>query len=165
MKTSSILFVDLLPVELIALFLWTGLADMPLHSFGYPDAHPSHGAQLATVKIITMAKDAGARFEIKGSGILIRPEGLILTNEHNIRKAVSITVTLFSGRIYPAKVVRICRQTDLALLRINAGETPWLPISRRQRAPQIGDDVFAIGSARGLDFTSPTVLSVGLTAS
>ena len=56
----------------------------------------------------------------QGSGVIVRPDGHILTNYHVIENAVSVEVTLANGRRYEAKVVGTDEETDLAVIRIDA---------------------------------------------
>jgi len=85
-----------------------------------------------------------------GSGFIIDPSGLIVTNNHVIDDADQITVTLNDGTTLPAKLVGRDEKTDLALLKINARRP--LPAARfgdSDRA-RIGDWVIAIGNPFGL---------------
>jgi serine protease DegQ len=59
-----------------------------------------------------------------GSGVIVSPEGYILTNNHVIEGADSIEVTLNDGRTTQAKVIGTDPETDLALLKINLGQLP-----------------------------------------
>ena len=90
------------------------------------------------------------RVAAQGSGFIIDPSGLIVTNDHVIDAAESITVTLNDGTNLPASVVGRDDKTDLALLRVES-RTP-LPATHfgdSDRA-RIGDWVMAIGNPFGL---------------
>src|ERR1051326_908298 len=88
-----------------------------------------------------------------GSGFIIDPKGYILTNNHVIEGATRITVGLLSGERYRGKVIGIDKETDLALIKIDANSD--LPVMKfgDSNSVQVGDWVLAIGSPFGLDQT------------
>ena len=88
-----------------------------------------------------------------GSGFIIDPKGFILTNNHVIEGATKITIGMLSGDRYRAKVIGIDRETDLAVLKIDADRE--LPVMKfgDSNAAQVGDWVLAIGSPFGLEQT------------
>jgi serine protease Do len=88
-----------------------------------------------------------------GSGFIIDPKGYIVTNQHVIDGATRITIGLLTGERYRATVVGTDRETDLALLKIDAGHD--LPVMKfgDSNSTQVGDWVLAIGSPFGLDQT------------
>lgn len=91
-----------------------------------------------------------------GSGVLIREDGTILTNEHVILPASKITVTLADGRDFEAELLGASRRFDLALLKINAGAPlPYLPPGKSGDL-MIGETVIAIGNPYGLASTVTT---------
>jgi len=87
-----------------------------------------------------------------GSGVLISEDGYILTNHHVINMVQNIAVTLWDGRIAPARVVGSDPATDLAVLKVNLSGLPVAPISE-QTEIRVGDVVLAIGNALGLSHT------------
>jgi|YelNatPaOPRAMG01_1025707.scaffolds.fasta_scaffold20421_3 serine protease Do len=89
----------------------------------------------------------------KGSGVLIRPDGLILTNYHVISGARSIKVTLVDGRQFTAKVIGSDPQSDIALLRIKGDNFPYLQLGNSSSL-RVGDWVIAIGNPFGLSNTA-----------
>src|SRR5882672_5395032 len=88
-----------------------------------------------------------------GSGFIIDPKGYILTNQHVIEGATRIMIGLLTGERYRATVIGTDRETDLALLKIDAGHD--LPVMKfgDSNIAQVGDWVLAIGSPFGLDQT------------
>jgi serine protease Do len=97
-----------------------------------------------------------------GSGVIVDPNGYIITNAHVVEGAQRIRVALplsmgdSSGqvpigkrRIVEAKLIGQHKETDLALLKIDETELPTLPLVSRER-PHVGQLVFAIGSPEGL---------------
>ncbi len=88
-----------------------------------------------------------------GSGFIISKDGLILTNNHVIDNAQTITVTLTNKEQYPAKVVGRDPKTDLAVLKIRAKEPlPTVKLGN-SHASRVGDWVMAIGNPFGLTNT------------
>ncbi len=79
-----------------------------------------------------------------GSGLFVSQDGLALTNQHVVGDAELVRVQLHSGLQVDAKVERIDRRRDVALLRVPVSGTKALPI--RHRPPRVGETVFAIGS-------------------
>jgi len=89
-----------------------------------------------------------------GSGVIVDPKGLILTNNHVIKEATRIQVKLPGDpTVYSAKVVGADEDTDLAVIRIEANKP--LPTARlgNSDAVQVGDWVLAFGSPFGLEAT------------
>ena len=97
-----------------------------------------------------------------GSGIIVDPDGYIMTNAHvvagaqRIRVVLSVASPTFDGvpgsakvQVLDAKIVGIQKQADLALLKVEATNLPTLRLNR-ERSPQPGELVFAIGSPEGL---------------
>ena len=88
-----------------------------------------------------------------GTGFLISPRGYIVTNHHVIAGASEIRVTMHDGRIYPAKLVGADPKADLAVLKINTGQTlPFLKFGDSGKLVD-GDWVMAIGNPFGLSFS------------
>jgi putative serine protease PepD len=104
----------------------------------------------------------------EGAGIVYDKRGDILTDEHVVAGANSITVTFPNGRKAPAKVVGSDTGADLAVIRVHvpASELHPLPLGNSD-AVQVGDDVVAIGSPFGLPntVTAGIVSAVGRTIS
>jgi serine protease Do len=87
-----------------------------------------------------------------GSGFVFDKSGLILTNFHVVRDANSIQVELWDRRDVPAQVVGADPLTDIAVLRVNAGELIELPLGDSDQA-RVGDWLIAIGNPFGLSHT------------
>lgn len=95
--------------------------------------------------------EKGRKFESIGSGVIINPnEGIIITNDHVIRNASLITITLQDGRRLKAKLIGGDSETDLAVLKIDARNLKSLPIGNSDQL-QVGDFVVAIGNPFGLN--------------
>ena len=87
-----------------------------------------------------------------GSGVIVRADGVIVTNNHVIEGGQEITVSLSDRREYPAKVLLADAWADLAVLKIDAAGLPTLPISSGEDL-QVGDLVLAIGDPYGVGQT------------
>ncbi len=91
-----------------------------------------------------------------GSGVIIDPDGTILTNEHVILPASKIRVTLADGREFEAELIGASRRFDLALLKIETGKKlPFIPPGTSSDL-MIGETVIAIGNPYGLASTVTT---------
>lgn len=90
----------------------------------------------------------------EGSGFIFRKDGYILTNEHVVRNAATIRVRLFDESEFDAKLDgRIDRNTDIAVLKIDAEkELPVLPLANSDEV-QVGQFAIAIGNPFQLDYT------------
>jgi len=87
-----------------------------------------------------------------GSGFIIEPDGLILTNFHVVDNAEKITVRLLDGRELAGRVVGKDQKTDIALVKISARDLPVAPLGDSDRL-EVGEWVMAIGNPFGLDNT------------
>lgn len=91
------------------------------------------------------------KFQSIGSGVIIDPkEGIIITNDHVIRNAQIITVTLNDGRRLKAKLIGSDSETDVAVLKIEANNLKSIPIGDSDKS-EVGDFVVAIGNPFGLN--------------
>ncbi len=88
-----------------------------------------------------------------GSGFIVDPDGVILTNAHVVAGASHVTVRLTDQREFTAKVVGIDRPTDVAVLKIEARNLPVVVIGDVRRV-HVGEWVLAIGSPYGFDSTA-----------
>ena len=88
-----------------------------------------------------------------GSGVIVRADGVIVTNAHVVDNAEGIFVALVDGSAYPAQVILSDKRTDLAVLRILAGELlPTIELADSDRL-KVGDPILAIGNPFGLGQT------------
>lgn len=107
-----------------------------------------------------------------GSGVIISPDGYILTNNHVVatqdgRDADEIIVQLNDGRDLPAELIGRDPTTDIAVLKVEATALPYLPIAESEQV-EVGDVVFALGNPLGVGLTvtqgivSATSRSIGI---
>lgn len=95
----------------------------------------------------------GTREQIgSGSGVIIRPDGYIVTNNHVVGDASRIEVTLNNNQTYPATLVGADPATDVAIIKIEADSLPVVPFADSDRL-RLGEWVIAIGSPYDLRST------------
>lgn len=87
-----------------------------------------------------------------GSGVIISPDGYIVTNNHVVDGATDIRVTLHDRRILPAKLIGRDKLTDLAVIKINASDLPSVPWGDSTKLKP-GETVLAFGNPLGFRFT------------
>jgi serine protease Do len=91
--------------------------------------------------------------EARGSGFLIDADGTIVTNNHVVKDAKSVTVTLTDGTTLPAKIIGRDERSDLAVLRISAGhKLPFIDLGDSSKV-RPGEWVVAVGNPFGLGGT------------
>jgi serine protease Do len=97
------------------------------------------------------------RSQSMGSGFLVSSDGYLLTNNHVVDGATEVSVRLQDRREYTAELVGSDPRSDLALLKIDGEDLPYLRFADSDSV-RVGEWVLAIGSPFGLDFTA----SVGI---
>jgi serine protease Do len=120
--------------------------DMPNpFDFGFGDPDDQGGPPMQPMP---MPRQTGL-----GSGVIIDPQGYVLTNNHVVDGADKIRVNLADGRVLTAKAVGTDPKTDVALLKVEgAGALPYAKLGNSD-ALQVGEFVMAIGNPYGLDAT------------
>jgi serine protease Do len=89
----------------------------------------------------------------QGSGFVISPDGIILTNAHVVEGANEVTVKLADHREYKAKVLGSDKSSDIAVLKIDAHNLPFVRLGNSDQLG-VGDYVLAIGEPFGLEETA-----------
>jgi serine protease Do len=87
-----------------------------------------------------------------GSGVIISPEGYILTNNHVVDGATSVVVTLHDKREFKARVIGTDPRTDIAVIKIDGANFPALTLGDSSKV-EVGDVVLAIGNPFGVGQT------------
>ncbi len=92
---------------------------------------------------------------VSGSGVIIDPSGLVLSNSHVVFGRQVITVTLDDGSVLTAKLVGADPIFDVALLKVSAPAGTSLPVAKLGNSDElpVGEEVYAIGNPLGLDQT------------
>jgi serine protease Do len=88
----------------------------------------------------------------QGSGVVITPDGYVLTNEHVVNGATDIRIQYGNQRALPAKVVGVDQKTDIAVLKVDGKDMPSLPLGDSSKI-DVGDIVLAIGNPFGVGET------------
>ena len=114
----------------------------PLEKFFHDYLHRRHGDGKPARQVQAL-----------GSGFIIDPSGVVVTNNHVIDNAQQVSVTLSDGTEYPARIVGRDSKEDLAVLQVKADRPlPSVPLGHSDEA-RIGDWVLAIGNPFGLSGT------------
>ena len=92
------------------------------------------------------------RSQSLGSGVIVSPDGYILTNNHVVEDATQVKVSFSDKREFTAKVIGTDKDTDVAVIKIDQQNLPVLPLSDSSHA-QVGDVVLAIGNPFGIGQT------------
>jgi serine protease Do len=104
--------------------------------FGAPNSGDNGGHQVVTGQ---------------GSGFFITADGYAVTNNHVVQNAENVQVTTDDGKTYSAKVIGTDSRTDLALIKVDGKDFPYVKLS--DSAPRVGDWVLAVGNPFGLGGT------------
>lgn len=122
-----------------------------------PSAEPGStsppGEAMSAEELVQLAEPSVVRIQTNsgvGSGFVIDPDGYIVTNNHVVSGARTVTVTLSDGSEHSADIVGTDPRADLALLKIDQGGLTALPLANLDDVA-IGQDVIAIGYALDLD--------------
>jgi S1-C subfamily serine protease len=87
-----------------------------------------------------------------GSGVIVTEDGFILTNSHLVNGPRDVEVTLQDGREFNARVIGLDAETDIAVVKIDAGHLPTVPLAE-SRNVKVGDLVLAIDNPFGVGQT------------
>lgn len=87
-----------------------------------------------------------------GSGVIVSPDGYIITNNHVIKGATELEITLNSRKSYKAEVVGLHESSDIALLKINATGLPYITFANSDNV-KVGEWVLAVGNPFNLTST------------
>ena len=97
------------------------------------------------------AAGVGRQFSTgQGSGFFISEDGYVVTNGHVVDKADAVTVRLQDGETFDAEVVGVDEKTDLALVKVDAGNETFPFVSFAEQESRVGDWVVAVGNPFGL---------------
>jgi serine protease Do len=107
----------------------------------------------AVVHIEVVQKSGQFKYKSLASGLIVDERGYILTNEHVVDQAQSITVTLPSKIEYPAEMIGVDKQTDLAVIKIKTDESLFVPELGNSDDVKVGEWVVAVGNPYGFDRT------------
>jgi S1-C subfamily serine protease len=148
------------------------MLDRPTLPFAGPPEVPSEDQALldaysrAVIDVVERVGPAVVRIDVKakdgragsgtGSGVIVAPDGLVLTNSHVVNGAPQVTVATVDGRSLGARVVGDDPDTDLALVRIDAPVTLPAAALGNSKLLKRGQLVIAIGNPLGFESTVTT---------
>jgi serine protease Do len=107
----------------------------------------------AVVHIEVVQKSGQFKYKSLASGLIVDERGYILTNDHVVDKAQSITVTLASKIEYPAEIIGTDKQTDLAVIQVKTAESLFVAKLGNSDEVKVGEWVIAVGNPYGFDRT------------
>jgi serine protease Do len=87
----------------------------------------------------------------QGSGFFISRDGYAVTNNHVVAQGASVEIKMDDGKTYDAKVIGTDPRTDLALLKVEGNNFPFVPLA--EKSPRVGDWALAVGNPFGLGGT------------
>lgn len=106
--------------------------------------------------VVSLSLQRGRRSEGgMGSGVLVAPDGYVLTNAHVVDGSTGIEATFTDGRTFDARVVGLDRSTDLAIVRVSGSSLPYATMGTASALRQ-GQLVVAIGNPLGFQSTVST---------
>ncbi|WP_029034686.1 S1C family serine protease [Salinimicrobium terrae] len=111
-----------------------------------------HVKNVGTVRQSPFSSSTAQALQGAGSGVIISPDGYIVTNNHVIQNASRLQITLNNNQNYMAEVIGTDPTTDIALLKIDAEDLDYLPFGDSDNA-QIGEWVLAVGNPFNLTST------------
>ncbi len=126
--------------------------EMPIGHYPFIPGHPNVKRERSKeIKMLGAMADKRRMVEVGGgSGCIVDPNGLVLTNKHVIDDvAAEYTAILNDGRRFPAKILSRDPINDIAILKIDALKLPFLKLGDA-RTLELGQSVIAIGNALGM---------------
>ncbi len=162
MKRANIKYLLTCLILLISLFLWTGCLKLNIDTSPLPgiaDVVAKIKPSVVAINTELVTYDIFNRpytQEVAGSGWIIDKDGLIVTNNHVVEGATTITVTLADGTTLPVDMSGVFTDslTDLAVLKINATNLSPADIGDSSDEVRVGDWVVAIGNPLGLGISA-----------
>ena len=124
---------------------------LPHQALALPDLFDGANPAVVAIAIEMTGRNAFGRtvtLPASGSGFIISPNGYIVTNDHVIGNATSITILMYNGQQYEAEVVGRAPFSDLAVIKINGQNLPHLRFGNSD-LNRVGQQVAAIGNPLG----------------
>jgi S1-C subfamily serine protease len=129
---------------------YTTLAQ-PATPLGAEEANVVRIARQVSPAVVSVAQAEGG----SGSGVIVRPDGVVLTNAHVVGMSRTVRVGLADGRRIEGRVIGRDAALDVAVVRIDASNVPVAPIGDSDRL-EVGQTAIAIGNPLGLERTVTT---------
>jgi serine protease Do len=134
-----------------------GVRDIP-SAWAQASAAQRGSDELTVIGVVRQARPAVVSVKhgsVSGSGVIIRPDGVILTNAHVVGDKKQVEVRLASGKKLMASVQGVDPTVDVAVVKVNEKELPVAPLADSDDL-QVGQKAIAIGNPMGLDGTVTT---------
>ncbi|WHX98390.1 serine protease [Neobacillus sp. DY30] len=138
---SSLLVLALL---ISGLEVWINIFNLPAMNFVKVSNQLSKQPEVKEYKksVVTIDWDG-----VKGTGFLVSPNGLIVTNDHVVERTKRVNVHFKSGRSYAGKVIAKHPEIDVAIVEIDAENLPFLPIATDKDWERwVGEEIIFIGN-------------------
>jgi len=121
----------------------------------FPEIYDANVNSCVSINVVTTA--IGYNFfgqavqnASSGSGFIVTKDGYIVTNYHVIENGETVTVTLNDGTSYPAQIIGGDKDYDIAIIKVDPGETELKPVTLGTSSSlKVGDDVLTIGNPLG----------------
>ncbi|HIB37156.1 trypsin-like peptidase domain-containing protein [Mesonia sp.] len=130
---------------------FTEAADKTVHAVVHVK-NVAIGRQPRTLQEYMSGMRGGRAIQGAGSGVIITPDGYIVTNNHVIDGASELEVTLNNNLTYKAEVIGTDPQSDIALIKVDAQDLDYIPFADSENV-QIGDWALAVGNPFNLTST------------
>jgi S1-C subfamily serine protease len=138
------------PFNILMQMMETQQAIVEVHAINTDVFEPSQavaGINPETGRLVIINRRPVAQYERGGSGVIIHPSGIIVTNAHTVYRANRVQVNLDDGQTFPAKIIKFVNAMDLALLKIDTPELlPFVDIANSDSI-RLGQDVITIGNS------------------
>jgi len=182
MSKLKYIIIGILLLVSIGLVVTSTIDNSPSSASGYLSVDEKIGSELSTQELVVEVAPAVVSIVTEtvsynwfwqavpqtgaGSGIIISPDGYIVTNNHVVEGAQKVTVTLSDGSAFEATIIGTDAQTDLAVVKINASNLSYLHfLSNSLEQISVLDPVVAVGNALALPggptWTSGVISNLG----
>jgi len=133
---------------------FTAIAEKSIHAVVHVKSLSTTSAKSNSLMEFFYGQSGGTERQVvgSGSGVIISSDGYIITNNHVIKGARKLEVTLNNKESYIAEVVGADESTDIALLKINKSDLPYLPFGDSDHL-DVGEWVLAVGNPFNLTST------------
>lgn len=141
------------------------IVSIDVDTAGLTSSKPAAFRDKETGRIFIARKLQAAQYSRQGAGSIISQNGIIVTNAHTVDNASRIMVTLNDQTKFPAKVLKIIEDEDLAFIKIEAGGLNTIDFAKKDRIA-LRDKVYLIGNSPQIkgSFTSGKITGLGKSA-
>ncbi len=138
------------PFNILVQMMETQEAVVEVHAINtdvFESSQAVAGINPETGSLVIINRRPVAQYERSGSGVIIHPEGIIVTNAHTVYRANRVQINLDDGQTFPARIIKYVNDMDLALLKIDTPMLlPFVDIADSDFV-RLGQDVVTIGNS------------------